>query len=313
MNIHEFPIVIDTGQFKTRVGTAANIYPQIITDTLLYDSVNEKQIKVNKGIFENLNLDKYNITSNFYSSQKHGSYEHLFTVNNYVGSIHPFMYTDRIDWNLLETFWTDIITKELYCDTSLLPVLLSEPHNAPFDFQDHSMEFFFESLSIPSFKTMPQEFLSFSAIQKNMPNIFLDDSGKGSVGTIVHFGDSSTRILPIASGFLLTEFIGTLNIGGFSVTKSLRDKFGPYLESNSIISHNDMNALKSFGLFDDFISDLIIPSLSEEIISVVKKCPVDYTRLLLGNILFIGGASINTSLVSKFENYFKVCNVIICF
>ncbi|KAK6587824.1 hypothetical protein RS030_81363 [Cryptosporidium xiaoi] len=309
MNVLEFPIVIDTGQFRTRMGTAANPYPQIIVDTLLYESVNEKHIKINRDVFENLNLNKSYLGSNSANLENLDLNENFFTINNYVGSVCPFLYTDRIDWNLLETFWTDIITKELYYDTSQLPVLLSEPHNAPFDFQDHTMEFFFESLSIPSFKTMPQEFLSFNAIQKNMPNVFPDDSGKGSVGIIVHFGDSSTRILPIASGFLLTEFIGTLNIGGFSVTKSLINKFGPYLESNMTISHSNMNVLKSFGLFDDFISDLIIPPLSEEIISVVKKCPVDYTRSLLGNILFIGGASKNSSLVSKFENYFKVGNI----
>ncbi|KAJ1604520.1 ARP3 actin related protein [Cryptosporidium canis] len=308
MDPFDFPIVIDTGQFQTRVGSSVNRFPQIILDTILFEKVQIKEIKFDRKIFsDKLREDESCIeTSSLCSSNNWNQQKYSLLVNDYYCIRRPFNYLDGLDWNLLETFWTDIISREMCYDTTMSPVLLSEPHNAPFDFQDHSMEFFFESLSVPSFNCVPQELLSVNAIQKFLPSILQKDSNKGSVGIIIHFGESSIRILPIASGYLLTEYIGVINLGGYSITTSLLDNLGTNFESSSPITHQDINSIKQYGIFDGIISNMIIPCLCDEIISVVRKCPVDYLRLLLKNIIFIGGSSINSLLATNFKNYFKI-------
>ncbi|KAF7456150.1 putative GDP-fucose protein O-fucosyltransferase 2 [Cryptosporidium felis] len=307
METTNFPIVIDTGQSKTRVGSSINKYPQIIGDTVLFESIEEKEIFFNRDVFDNkLNSNEATMrTDLLISSKSWDPYNYSILISSYSGIAHPFKYRDGIDWNLLETFWTDIVSRELCCDVATTPVLLSEPHNAPFDFQDHSMEFFFESLLVPSFKSLSQELLSVNAIHKCLPNIFPNEDSKGSVYMVVHFGDSSIRILPIASGYLLSEYIGIVNLGGHSITSSLAENFSTIFKSPLQVTHKNFDTIKSMGIFDEYISNLIIPCLCDEIIAVAKKCPVDYLRLLLKNVLFIGGSSINSFLCTKFKSYFK--------
>lgn len=308
MDPFDFPIVIDTGQFQTRIGSSVNKFPQIIVDTVLFEGVESKEIKFDRKIFsDKLGADESCIeTSSLGSSGNWNPQRYSLLVNDYQCVRRPFNYLDGLDWNLLETFWTDVISREMCYDTTMSPVLLSEPHNAPFDFQDHSMEFFFESLSVPSFNCVPQELLSVSAIQKCLPNILQNDSSKGSVGMVVHFGDSSIRILPVASGYLLSEYIGVINLGGYAVTSSLLERFGASFESSSPVTHQNIDSIKLYGIFDGIVSSMIIPCLCDEIISVARKCPVDYLRLLLKNIIFIGGASVNSLLATNFKNYYKV-------
>lgn len=308
MNLFDFPIVIDTGQFQTRIGSSVNKLPQVVIDTVLFEKTEAKEIKFNKKIFsDKIGINEFFIETNSLSSSKNwSSQKQSLIVNGYQNMVRPFNYLDGLDWNLLETFWTDVISREMCYDTTMYPVLLSEPHNAPFDFQDRSMEFFFESLSVPSFNCISQELLSVNAIQRILPHIFQKTNSKGLVGIVIHFGDSSIRILPIASGYLLSEYIGVVNLGGYSITDSLLDNFGTNFKSYSPITHQDIDIIKSYGIFDSIISNMIIPSLCDEIIAVVRKCPVDYLRLLLKNIIFIGGASINSLLSTNFKNYFKV-------
>ncbi|OII74686.1 uncharacterized protein cubi_00239 [Cryptosporidium ubiquitum] len=308
MDPFDFPIVIDTGQFQTRIGSSANKLPQVIIDTVLFEKTKVKEIVFDKNVFsDKLRNNKSCIEKNSLSSSNNwDSKKKSLLVNEYQNITRPFNYLDGLDWNLLETFWTDLVSREMCYDTTMCPVLLSEPHNAPFDFQDHSMEFFFESLSVPSFNCISQELLSVNAIQRGLPYIFQKKDNKGSVGIVVHFSDSSIRILPIASGYLLSEYIGVVNLGGYSITDSLLDHFGINFKSSSPITHQNIDSIKSYGIFDGIISNMIIPCLCDEIISVVKKCPVDYLRLLLKNIIFIGGASINSLLSTNFQSYFKI-------
>ncbi|EEA07846.1 actin family protein [Cryptosporidium muris RN66] len=309
------PLVIDTGQFHTRVGFSCNRYPQFITNTLLYDNITPLEIKIGSKFLNSSktseNLSELNLKHLSYNLDY---YKEPITISNYEEVKYPYQYHERIDWNLLESFWTDILTREIYYDVFNHPVLLTEPHNAPFDFQDHAMEFFFESLMVPSIQCLSQEILAIYSIQTNMPNIFYHDA-KGLVGTVLHIGHTNTRILPVASGYLLTENISTCNLGGSFITKYLIEDFSHYFIPN-IIANFQMDQIKSYNIFDEYIAKLIAPKLSENVIRVAKSCPVDYTKQLIQNVLIIGGHSINQYLSKFLRNSLKVSiatlNMAIC-
>ena len=304
-------VVIDIGQFSTKIGFAGEDSPAQVFLTM-----------VGKPKYQSISID--------YSNSK--SREDELYVGDEIQSIglykifHPIEKGIIIDWKHFENI-VNYIFYNLRVDPSLVNVLLAVHPLFPRKDLEKIFELFLEQLQC----------MNFYPVLDSMLTLY---SGGFQTGLIVEIGDSNTRIVPIFEGYKLNHAVRILDIGGrvltrymekilesigWSVDSSIRRELVRVLKEKACFISLDYKEdlkrseqySKEYSLPDGSTisldnqrfavpellfnpsSELEEDSLPVAIMDVVEACDLDIRPELLNNIFLSGGSSMFPNFKSR--------------
>jgi actin len=303
-------VILDVGQFSTKVGFAGEDYPSQVFYTV-----------VGKPKYHDLDSQHgKNNEQEFYVGeeiQSLGLYKTYFPIEK--GAI--------IDWNHFEKI-LDYSFYSLRVDPTLVNVLFAVHPLFPEKDLKRIFELFLEHYQC----------MAFYPVLDSLCTLY---SGGFQTGLIIEVGDSSTRIVPIYRGYKLGHAIKILEIGGrvltrfmeklltslgFATDSSIRRELVRVLkEKASFVSLDFKEDLKRFeeyskqyslpdgttitlskerftlpeALFDPSLVNLEHPALPVTIMDVLELCDLDIRPELLNNIFLSGGSSMFPNLKNR--------------
>ncbi len=299
---NQYTIVLDIGQFSTKVGFGGENEPQHIFYTITgqpkyqnisFDSEQKKPVYIGNEIVDHIGLYKVN-----------------YPVSN-GGEI--------VDWEGFRAI-LDYIFYLMRVDPSMCKILFTTNPFLSLDSKRRLLEMFLEDYMIGGYYPIRGALLTMY-------------SGGFDTGLIVDMGAANIRITPIYKSFILKHAIKFLPLGGnaldkfmgrklkeigFAVKSSVQrnlvrllkeracftsldfqtdlqnqDKFKkPYeLPDSTTVEIGAERFLIPELLFDPTLNNIESENIVEAIVNVVESCDIDIRRELLYNIFLIGGNS----------------------
>ena len=303
-------IVLDIGQFSTKIGFAGEDNPSNVFFTI-----------VGKPKYQN------------FSAQDGVKKEQELYVGEEIQSLGLFKIFSPIengtivDWDFFKRI-IDYIFYVLRVDPTLVNILYSIHPSFPKRDLKRLFELFLENYQC----------MAFYPVLDSQLTLY---SGGFQTGLIVEMGDSSTRIVPIYEGFKIEHAIKILELGGkvltkymekilgsigFSVDSSIRrelvraikeracfvsldynedlKRYKQYnkdfsLPDGSVIKLNKERFLLTEAIFNPSILKLEHTSLPIAIIDAIDECDLDIRPKLINNIFLSGGSSMFPNLKSR--------------
>jgi len=303
-------IILDIGQFSTKIGFAGEDHPNNVFFTL-----------VGVPKYQNVDLTLSNQISELCIGNEiqdaMGLYKLFHPIQN--GRIHDWNYYKKILEYIFYNLRVDpIVTNILYAVHPLSP---KQDKRKVFDI-------FLEEFNCASFYPVLDSLLTLY-------------SGGFQTGLIIEIGDSSTRIVPVYEGFQLSHAIKILDLGGNLITEFMEHQLkqaGFTADSSvkkqiirvikekacfvSLDFKEDMKRYeeyrKPFSLPDGEILEIdslrfLIPELlfnpslynletlplHEAILECIEDCDMDLRPKLLNNIFLSGGSSMFPNFKSR--------------
>jgi actin-related protein len=303
-------IVLDIGQFSSKVGFAGEDYPSQV----FFSIVGRPKYKRLEGQFGQQDLQELYVGEEI---QSVGLYKIFYPIER--GKV--------VDWNHFERI-IDYIFYNLRAEPTLVNVLFAVHPLFPKKDLAKIFELFLEHYQC----------LGFYPVIDSMLTLY---SGGFQTGLVVDIGDSSTRIVPIYEGYILNHALKILDIGGKVLTRYMEkvahESFGFSVDSS--IRRELIRAMKEKACFLslDYKEDLkrseqyskkyslpdgstitlnkerfLVPELifnpsselEEEpipmaILNVIEQCDLDIRPQLLSNIFLSGGSSMFPNLKAR--------------
>ncbi|MFX1238103.1 MAG: hypothetical protein ACFFAS_17825 [Promethearchaeota archaeon] len=303
-------IVLDVGQFSTKIGFAGEDSPSNVFFTI-----------VGKPKYQNLSTqEKFKGTEELYVGDEIQSLG-LFKIHSPIdnGAI--------IDWGYFSKI-VDYIFYSLRVDPSLVNLLYAVHPSFPKKDLHKLFELFLEHYQC----------MAFYPVLDSQLTLY---SGGFQTGLMIEMGDSGTRIVPIYEGFKIEHAIQTLEIGGrvlskymekilgsigFAVDSSIRrelvrvikekasfvsldykedvNRYKQYskqfsLPDGSVISLDKERFMVAEALFNPSLVNLEEKPLHLAILNAIDECDLDIRPHLLSNIFLSGGSSMFQNLKSR--------------
>ncbi|MGV9173926.1 MAG: hypothetical protein ACOC44_17230 [Promethearchaeia archaeon] len=303
-------IILDIGQFSSKVGFAGSDNPSEVFFTL-----------VGKPKYQNLDVhygggsDQEIYVGN--EIQSFGLYKLFRPIKN--GKID--------DWTLFKKI-ADYIFYVLRVDPTLVNILYSIHPLFPHQDLEKLFQLFLEDYQC----------MAFYPVLDSMLTLY---SGGFETGLVVEIGDSGTRIVPIYEGYKLEHAIRIINIGGKILTKRMEDLLGDIgFSADSSLRRELVRALKERAcfisldykedknrsqeykkqysmpdgttlmlsnqrfevpevLFNPSLINSEEPSLQKAIMDSIQACDIDIRSDLLNNIFLSGGSSMFPNFKSR--------------
>lgn len=127
------------------------------------------------------------------------------------------------DWNALEHFYEQIFFKYLRVDPEDTPVVLTEhPLNKP-ENREYTAEIMFETFNVPKLFLFMQGVCSVYAYSYEHAKSKKKFAILSGSSVVVESGDGATSILPVSQGFVITEAVSQMDLGGSDVTRFIAD------------------------------------------------------------------------------------------
>lgn len=302
-------VIMDIGQFSSKVGFAGEDFPSHIFYTM-----------VGKPKYQNLDNQYGAKQQELYVGeeiQSYGLYKIYYPIQN--GAI--------TDWDYFEKI-TDYVFYNLRVDPTLVNVLYAVHPLFPKNDLERLFEIFLEQ-----YQTM-----AFYPVLDSMLTLY---SGGFQTGLVVEIGDSNTRITPIYEGYKIEHAIRIINLGGKTLTRRMETLLGGIgFSSDSSIRKELVRVIKEKAcfvsldykqdvkisdqykkqyslpdgstielsqqrfdvpevLFDPSLMNLELPSLHEVIMDSIHSCDVDIRQELLNNIFLSGGSSMFPNMKAR--------------
>ena len=303
-------IVLDIGQFSTKIGFSGEDFPSNIFFTM-----------VGKPKYQNLSAqDAVKDKEELYVGdeiQSLGLFKIFSPIKNGVIT----------DWGYFEKI-IDYIFYTLRVDPTLVNVLYSIHPLFPHDEIKRLFELFLEHYQC----------MAFYPVQDSQLTLY---SGGFKTGVVIEIGDSSTRIVPIFEGFKIEHAIQILEMGGkvlskymekilvsigFTVDSSIRrdlvrvlkerasfvsldykedlNRYEQYskqfsLPDGSVITLDKERFMLTEALFNPSIVKLEEDPLPKAILKAIDACDVDTRSKLINNIFLSGGSSMFPNIKSR--------------
>ncbi|MHA1293156.1 MAG: hypothetical protein ACTSQJ_10850 [Promethearchaeota archaeon] len=302
-------IVLDIGQYSSKVGFAGEDNPSLVFFTM-----------VGKPKYHNLEAH-------------YGSHEHEIYVGDEIQSLglykifYPIEKGLISDWEYFEKI-LDYIFYNLRVDPTLVNVLFSVSPMFPRKDLGKIFELFLEHYQCMAFYPVIDSVLTLY-------------SGGFQTGLVIEIGDSSTRIVPIYKGYKLEHAIKIIEIGGRTLTRYMETLMGDIgFAADSSLRRDLIRSLKEKACFVslDYKEDLkrseqyskkfsmpdgstitltrerfMVPELlfnpllinSEEsplhiaIVDAIENCDLPIRPELMNNIFLSGGSSMFINLKNR--------------
>jgi len=302
-------IVIDIGQYSTKIGFAGEDSPNQVFFTMVgkpkYQQVDAGYGATQQELYVGNEIQSMGLYKIFYPIEK--------------GII--------TDWTLLAKIF-EYIFYSLRVDATLVNVLLIVHPLFPKPDLHRLFEIFLQHYQC----------MAFYPVLDSMCTLY---SGGFQTGLVVEIGDSNTRIVPFFNGFKLDHAIKIIDIGGRDLTKEMERHlsiFGFTSESSvnrdiarvvkekacftSLDFKEDMARAEQYAkqfsmpdgstitlskerftipeiLFDPTLINSEEPPLHVAIMDVLGECDIDLRPQLLGNIFLSGGSSMFPNLQNR--------------
>jgi actin len=305
-------VVLDIGEFSSKIGYASENEPR----NTFYTLVGEP---------------KYNNIEMEYQKQYYVGNEVASSIGLY--KIHHPIKIGRIDdWGFFEKI-LDYVFYMLRIEPSSVNVLYAYHPLLSTEEKRRLFELFFDKYQVMGFYPILDSLLTMY-------------SGGFQTGLVIEMGASSTRIVPIYQGYILSHAIEVIQIGGtildsfmfdqlqnagFSTDSSVRREIGRVLKERSCFVSLDYNEdishvkKKEYRLPDGDMIELGVErfkvpellfkpglfnleekALHTAILDVISKCDVDTRSELLENIFLSGGSSVIPQLEIRLQNELEI-------
>ncbi len=305
-------VVLDIGEFSSKIGYASENEPR----NNFYTIVGEPK-------YQDIELGG---TKQYYIGNEVASSIGLY-------KIHRPIKVGRIeDWDFYEKI-LDYVFYTLRIEPSMVNVLYTYHPLLSTGEKRRLFELFFDKYQVMGFYPILDSLLTMY-------------SGGFQTGLVVEMGASSTRIVPIYKGFMLSHAVEVIQMGGtvldnfmfdqlqnagFSTDSSVRREIGRVLKERACFVSLDFNEdtkhvkKKDFRLPDGDMIELgserfTVPellfkpelfnleekSLPDAILDVINNCDVDTRTDLLQNIFLSGGSSIIPQLELRLQNELEI-------
>lgn len=196
-------LVFDVGSFSTRAGYAGEDSPKADIPTVV-------------GVIENKEVEGMDVDGAPPSAIKDSSekkYIHdtssLLYPREHMEISHPLKDGMIEDWDMFESTLNHIYKRHVQSDSSLHPVLMSEPPWNVRIKREKLTELLFEKYNIPAF------FLSKNAVLTAFAN-------SRATGLVIDSGATHTTAVPIHEGYCLQHAIMKSPLGGDFITKQAK-------------------------------------------------------------------------------------------
>jgi len=302
-------VVLDIGQFSSKVGFAGEDFPSQVFFTI-----------VGKPKYHQIDFDYGKSKDEFYVGdeiQSMGLYKIKYPIDK--GIIQDWVSFEKI---------MDYIFYNLRVDPSLVNVLFAVHPLFPRQDLIRLFELFLEQYQCNAFYPVLDSMLTLYA-------------GGFQTGLVIEIGDSITRIVPIYEGYKLEHAIRILDIGGRTLTRYMEKILGEIgFSADSSIRRELVRALKEKAcfvsldykedlkrkeqyekpyslpdgstitlnkerfqvpelLFDPSVEGLEEDPLPQAILDVIENCDLDIRPELLNNIFLSGGSSMFPNIKSR--------------
>jgi actin, other eukaryote len=306
-------VVLDIGEFSSKIGYAAENEPRITFLTL-----------VGEPKYQDIELGTYN--KQYFVGNEVASSIGLYKIH------HPIKMGRIEDWGLFEQI-LDYVFYSLRIESSMVNILYTHHPLLSTEEKKRLFELFFDKYQVMGFYPILDSLLTMY-------------SGGFQTGLVVEMGASSIRIVPIYKGYMLTHAIEVIQIGGtvldtfmfeqlqnagFSTDSSVRREIGRVLKERACFVSLDYNEDKKHVKNKDFrlpdgdmielglerftVPELLFKpnlfnleekSLPDAILDVINKCDVDTRTDLLENIFLSGGSSVFPQLELRLQNELEI-------
>lgn len=309
-------IVIDIGQFSTKVGFAGEDSPSQVFFTM-----------VGKPKYQQLEA-------------QYGAHQQELYVGNEIQSMglykifYPIEKGVITDWTLLTKIF-EYIFYILRVDATLVNVLLIVHPLFPRQDLHRFFEIFLEHYQC----------MAFYPVMDSMCTLY---SGGFQTGLVIEIGDSNTRLVPIFNGYKLDHAVKIIDIGGRDLTREMEKHLSILgFTSESSVNRDIARVVKEKAcftsldfkedtaraeqyakqfsmpdgstitltkerfnvpeiLFDPTIINSEEPPLHVAIMDVIGECDIDIRSQLLGNIFLSGGSSMFPNLPNRMYQELEV-------
>ena len=305
-------VVLDIGEFSSKIGYASENEPR----NTFYTLVGEPK-------YANIEMD---YQKQYYVGNEVASSIGLYKIH------HPIKMGRIDDWDFFEKV-LDYVFYTLIIEPSSVNVLYTHHPLLSTEEKRRLFELFFDKYQVMGFYPILDSLLTMY-------------SGGFQTGLVIEMGASSTRIVPIYKGYMLSHAVEVVQMGGtildnfmfdqlqnagFSTDSSVRREIGRVIKERACFVSLDFNEDKNHVKKKDFrlpdgdmielgLERFTVPELLfkpdlfnlEEkplhtaILDVISNCDVDTRTELLENIFLSGGSSVIPQLELRLQNELEI-------